>query len=107
MSQDNVACQENYYVHRYSSANISCDHDPSFYTVRWYFNDNEVSFLLIDGGSKGGSGYESGEYDITEEGVMIIKRAEAKHEGSYKIVVLGKGGLGGSQTMMVYVTGKI
>lgn len=107
MSQDNVACQENYYIHRYSSANISCDHDTSFYTVRWYFNDNEVSFLLIDGGSKGGSGYESGEYDITEEGVMIIKRAEAKHEGSYKIVVLGKGGLGGSQTMMVYVTGKI
>ncbi|PIK44390.1 putative neuroglian-like isoform 2 [Apostichopus japonicus] len=104
MSEDNVACKENYYIHRYSSANISCDHDTSFYTVRWYFNDNEVSFLLIDGGSKGGSGYESGEYDITEEGVMIIKRAETKHEGSYKIVVLGKGGLGGSQTMMVYVT---
>lgn len=103
--EETVLCQQDYYVDRYSRAIISCEYDSSFYTVRWYFNDSERSFLLIDGGTKSGDGYESGDYDIAENGDMIIKRADANHDGKYKIIVLDKGGLGTSKIMMVHVTG--
>ncbi|PIK44388.1 hypothetical protein BSL78_18748 [Apostichopus japonicus] len=102
--EETVLCKQNYYVDRYSRAIISCEYDASFYTVRWYFDDSERSFLLIDGGTKSGSGYESGDYDIAQNGDMIINRADANHDGKYKIIVLDKGGLGTSKTMMVFVT---
>ncbi|XP_071816980.1 uncharacterized protein [Apostichopus japonicus] len=102
--EETVLCKQNYYVDRYSRAIISCEYDASFYTVRWYFDDSERSFLLIDGGTKSGNGYESGDYDITQNGDMIINRADANHDGKYKIIVLDKGGLGTSKTMMVFVT---
>ncbi|XP_071816478.1 uncharacterized protein [Apostichopus japonicus] len=86
------ACIGNKYVAYNQKAIISCDYTRSFYTVRWFLEDNENPLLRIDDMRKSGSGLASGEYDIQMDGSMVIKRATMEHEGSYTMTVLGKDG---------------
>ncbi|XP_071816497.1 uncharacterized protein [Apostichopus japonicus] len=85
-------CIGNKYVAYNQKAIISCDYTRSFYTVRWFLEDNENPLLRIDDTRKSGSGFVSGEYDIQVDGSMVIKRATVEHEGSYTMTVLGKDG---------------
>lgn len=97
-----IVCDQTYYVEVGTQAIVSCEYDHSFLAVRWYFDGAEISFLRIDGTSKSGSGIENGEFDIGDDGSMIITEVELKHEGMYTISVLHQSGTVSSKEIMVY-----
>lgn len=95
------------YVDLHSRISISCECNPLFSTVYWFLYDSDISILFIDDGVKGGSGLDSGEYDITDDGAMTINSADKQHNGKYKVFVLDQSGKGTTKTLMVHITGRI
>lgn len=96
-------------MHYDITAVISCEYERSFLAVRWYFNGAGKSFLRFDGETlqKRGSGYDSGEYDIQDDGSMVIKRTDVKHEGTYKIAVLHSDGSSSQENIAIFIIGKL
>ncbi|PIK54521.1 hypothetical protein BSL78_08595 [Apostichopus japonicus] len=96
-------CEEKYYVERYQKAVITCKYDRNFHTVRWYFTETDLSFLRIDGTRKSGTGYSSGEYDILDDGSMVINEVNLSHERSYTVSILHSDGSNSRSEIMVIV----
>ncbi|XP_071815838.1 uncharacterized protein [Apostichopus japonicus] len=104
-ANNKLVCKETYFLHYDITAVISCEYERSFLTVRWYFNGAGKSFLRFDGETlqKRGSGYDSGEYDIQDDGSMVIKRTDVKHEGIYKIAVLHSDGSSSQENIAIFI----
>lgn len=101
-----VECQQKYYLERYQKAVVSCVYERDFHTVRWYFSGTDTSFLRIDGSKKSGSGYLSGEYDIEDDGSMVINAVNIQHERNYTISILHVDGSSSKTETMILVKGK-
>ncbi|KAJ8050543.1 NACHT, LRR and PYD domains-containing protein 14 [Holothuria leucospilota] len=70
---------------------ISCTFPSGFYGLYWYnSSESRTSFPFISlvNGSKSGPGYESGEYNVSSNGSLIINNVSLRHEHQFRTVML-------------------
>ncbi|PIK39152.1 hypothetical protein BSL78_24010 [Apostichopus japonicus] len=72
---------------------INCTFPPSFKAVFWYdvfTNNSDPPVLRYDSmsGRKSGEGYIKGDYDVTTNGSLVIKKVTLEHEKSFKVICI-------------------
>ncbi|XP_071835941.1 uncharacterized protein [Apostichopus japonicus] len=66
---------------------ISCNIDQGIDKVYW-FNETDgydYSFIRMEDGHISGSGYKSNEYNISQNGSLVIRNVQCKHQQSYQV----------------------
>lgn len=58
----------------------------SDYGVYWYKDTDEEPFIRLESGVKSGRGYNSNEYDVSQNGSLVINNVQLKHEQEYKVI---------------------
>lgn len=86
---------------------ISCVFAPTTSQIFWYKNLNGNSSLLASFGSpeKSGEGYTSEEYDVAENGSLIIRNVSLHHDGSYDVLSLDASDRTNTFTIYLITTG--
>ncbi|PIK34724.1 hypothetical protein BSL78_28451 [Apostichopus japonicus] len=64
---------------------ISCNIDPDIDKVYWFIGTDDHPFIRMESGDVIGSGYKSNEYDILQNGSLVIRNVQYKHQQSYKV----------------------
>lgn len=86
------ACISPQYVELGRTATISCNFERRFYGVFWFNTTNITSserpFMIITESQKSGRGYTSGEFDIKDNGSLIINKVSLQHDISFTVNVL-------------------
>lgn len=80
-----------------------------FDSIYWYDNTNVSEAeptLTYDGKEKNGDGYFSGEFDIHDNGTLIINNVSLLHEKNFKVVWFLLSELFNTYHIEVEVTGK-
>lgn len=65
---------------------IKCSFDAKFYSVFWYNSNDTVNdepILNFKEKVKSGRGYLSGEYDVADDGSLIINETTLQHERTF------------------------
>ncbi|PIK35377.1 hypothetical protein BSL78_27798 [Apostichopus japonicus] len=66
---------------------IKCNFEPGYEDVYWYDDTIEhTSIIRLENGIKSGKGYHSNEYDVSQNGSLVIKNVQLKHEQEYKVI---------------------
>lgn len=64
---------------------IQCFFQEDLYAVSWFYFERKESILLYKESEKRGIGYTSGEFDIFENGSLVIKNVSVDHETTYLV----------------------
>ncbi|KAJ8050450.1 hypothetical protein HOLleu_03660 [Holothuria leucospilota] len=82
-------CISPQYLELGKAGNINCLFHESNYAILWYNTKDylrNAPIIHYQGSVKSGFGYESGEYDVHENGSLIINKVSAKHELTFYVV---------------------
>ncbi|KAJ8051058.1 hypothetical protein HOLleu_04483 [Holothuria leucospilota] len=81
-------CEHRQYLELGKSGIISCSFQEGFFGVFWFNTTNyrsEEPILHFTQSSKTGVGYTSGEYDVLENGSLVIINVTFQHETSFTV----------------------
>ncbi|XP_071837529.1 cell adhesion molecule CEACAM3-like isoform X3 [Apostichopus japonicus] len=68
---------------------LPCDFDPNFEGVYWFDeSDGEEPLIRLENGYKSGRGYQSHEYDVLQNGSLVIKNTQFTNNQQYKVILL-------------------
>lgn len=84
-----TACYSEQLVEFGKKGFIYCKFAPNFNAVYWYDNATDLSakpIMTYANFQKGGSGYARGEYDIFDNGTLIIPKVSIYHERIFKVI---------------------
>lgn len=68
---------------------VSCQFTDGFTSIHWYNSSDYISDLPVvsyENTKKSGEGFESGEFDIQEDGSLVINRVAIKHETTFSVL---------------------
>lgn len=101
------SCDNHHTVEKDDTTTICCIAGGPVDAHYWYKGSTSDSqpILLLKNGNKGGTKYNDGHYDITDEGYMKITNAQVEHEAVYTYAVIFLNRLTWTQTISVQVTG--
>ncbi|XP_071835934.1 cell adhesion molecule CEACAM5-like isoform X5 [Apostichopus japonicus] len=69
---------------------INCNFEPGYGDFYWYDDTiDHTSIIRLENGVKSGKGYDSNEYDVSQNGSLVIKNVQLKHEREYKVIRYG------------------
>lgn len=84
-----VTCKDLQYLELFHSGTIQCSFEARLSLIKWFNSTEDETppiITLIDM-VKGGAGYISGEYDISSNGSLIIKRVTTQHERIFSVLL--------------------
>ncbi|XP_071837532.1 uncharacterized protein [Apostichopus japonicus] len=68
---------------------LPCDFDPNIKGVYWFDESDEIEPLIrLESGYKIGRGHESHEYDVLQNGSLVIKNTQFTNNQQYKVILL-------------------
>lgn len=82
-------CESPQYLEIGQQGNIICTFLEGFYGVAWYTEEGfykKEPFLRFIDGEKAGDGYASGEYDVYENGSLIITNVTLQHDQKFIVI---------------------
>ncbi|KAJ8018914.1 NLR family CARD domain-containing protein 4 [Holothuria leucospilota] len=89
LSAEPEGCQSPQYIQIGGTGVIYCTFRQDFYGVLWYDSSEtnlEVPFLQLIESEKSGYGYNSGKYDVFQNGSLIIKNVSSVHEQTFTVL---------------------
>ncbi|PIK47796.1 hypothetical protein BSL78_15339 [Apostichopus japonicus] len=66
-----------------------CQFTDGFTSIHWYNSSDYISDLPVvsyENTKKSGEGFESGEFDILEDGSLVVNRVAIKHETTFSVL---------------------
>ncbi|PIK47793.1 hypothetical protein BSL78_15336 [Apostichopus japonicus] len=81
-------CESPQYLELGKSGVVRCNFDGGYHSVYWYKNTNIIGqkpFIEDTPSGTAGPGYESGEFDINEDGSLIINEVFLGHEATFTV----------------------
>lgn len=84
-------CESPQYLVLGSSSTVNCYFKATFISVHWYDSPNYFDFKPLISShitSLEGPGYTSGEFDIQDDGSLVIKNVSLEHEKVFTVVVI-------------------
>lgn len=81
-------CESPQYLELGKSGVVRCTFDGGYHSVYWYKNTNIIGqkpFIEDTPSGTAGPGYESGEFDINEDGSLIINEVFLEHEATFTV----------------------
>ncbi|PIK46650.1 hypothetical protein BSL78_16483 [Apostichopus japonicus] len=87
---------------------IHCNIPPGFLSIFWShsLDDIQSSTAFIDNGEKGGNAYNSGHFDILENGALVINNVAVDDEGLYQVDVIDRTASVRRAQIIIHATGK-
>ncbi|KAJ8030614.1 hypothetical protein HOLleu_27078 [Holothuria leucospilota] len=82
-----VVCQENQTAELGGQGYIRCNFPDGFRSVYWFDNTSDRSPVIrfkTNSGVRSGPGFDSGDYDIHQNGSLVISNVTAWHEREYR-----------------------
>lgn len=68
---------------------VSCQFTDGFTSIHWYNSSDYISDLPVvsyENTKKSGEGFETREFDIQEDGSLVINRVAIKHETTFSVL---------------------
>lgn len=70
-------------------------------------DDIQSSTAFIDNGEKGGNAYNSGHFDILENGALVINNVAVDDEGLYQVDVIDRTASVRRAQIIIHATGEL
>ncbi|XP_071837543.1 uncharacterized protein [Apostichopus japonicus] len=68
---------------------LPCDFDSNFEGVYWFEeSDDDEPLIRLESGYKAGRGYKSHEYDVLQNGSLVIKNTQFTNNQQYTVILL-------------------
>ncbi|KAJ8018799.1 hypothetical protein HOLleu_43014 [Holothuria leucospilota] len=87
-----LVCDEVVYVKYGKRAVIPCTCEPGFDIVSWYkdedFTSNQPPFIYLDASGKNGPGYDSHQYDLDQNGSLIIYNVSLSDDDCFMVTAV-------------------
>lgn len=109
-SENGDLCLSPQYMPLGQKGSINCDFGDQFYGVYWYNTsdyENTEPILYFTNRQKSGLGYDTEEFNIFQNGSLIINNVSLQHEGDFTVIMFREeSGVTIPNFVKVIVTGK-
>lgn len=88
ISVASLPCDSPQYLEIGTSGVIECEFNEDFSTINWYYKLDITEgppTISYTNEEKQGKGYKSGEFDIQEDGSLIINNVTIEHETTFTV----------------------
>lgn len=89
-SEDSQLCIPVQFLEFGERGNITCLFQEDYFGVYWYDTQDltQQPVLHKENGILGGDGYESGKFDLAQDGSLLIKNVTSEYERVFTVVIL-------------------